>query len=40
MMAYANGYVHCTTRIAIDATSLNNMTFTEEQNKIYYYNCR
>src|SRR5690606_8654365 len=28
-----NGYVHLHTRVAVDAGSLNNQTFTEEQNK-------
>ncbi|WP_368653599.1 DNA-directed RNA polymerase subunit beta' [Ornithinibacillus sp. 4-3] len=32
-MAYQNGYVHLHTRVAIYAGSLNNETFTEEQNK-------
>ena len=32
MMAYQNGYVHLHTRIAIQASSLNNPRFTEEQN--------
>ncbi|AIE58635.1 DNA-directed RNA polymerase subunit beta' [Bacillus methanolicus] len=33
LLAYQNGYVHLHTRIAIHAGSLNNKTFTEEQNK-------
>lgn len=33
LLAYQNGYVHLHTRIAIHAGSLNNPTFTEEQNK-------
>ena len=32
LVAYQNGYVHLHTRIAIKASSLNNPTFTEEQN--------
>ncbi|UAC48271.1 DNA-directed RNA polymerase subunit beta' [Bacillus aquiflavi] len=32
LIAYQNGYVHLHTRIAIHAGSLNNETFTEEQN--------
>src|SRR5699024_7012670 len=32
IMAYHNGYVHLHTRVAIAASSLNNPTFTEEQN--------
>ncbi len=35
MMAYANGYVTLHSRIALDARTLNNMTFTEEQNEKY-----
>ncbi len=35
MMAYANGYVTLHSRIALDARTLNNMTFTEEQNNKY-----
>ncbi|WP_096271383.1 DNA-directed RNA polymerase subunit beta' [Paucisalibacillus globulus] len=31
-IAYQNGYVHLHTRIAVQASSLNNKTFTEEQN--------
>ncbi|MFJ6414852.1 DNA-directed RNA polymerase subunit beta' [Terribacillus saccharophilus] len=31
MLAYQNGYVHLHTRVAVDAGSLNNETFTEEQ---------
>ena len=33
LIAYQNGHVHLHTRIAIKASSLNNPTFTEEQNK-------
>ena len=33
LMAYQNGHVHLHTRVAIQASSLNNETFTEEQNK-------
>src|SRR5699024_12263053 len=33
IMAYQNGYVHLHTRVAISAKSLNNPTFTEEQNE-------
>ncbi|KKB34859.1 DNA-directed RNA polymerase subunit beta' [Bacillus thermotolerans] len=33
LVAYQNGYVHLHTRVAVDAGSLNNQTFTEEQNK-------
>ncbi|WP_243388386.1 DNA-directed RNA polymerase subunit beta' [Bacillus kexueae] len=33
LIAYQNGYVHLHTRVAIQASSLNNETFTEEQNK-------
>ena len=33
MLAYQNGYVHLHTRVAVRASSLNNETFTEEQNK-------
>ncbi|MEW4286480.1 DNA-directed RNA polymerase subunit beta' [Priestia koreensis] len=33
ILAYQNGYVHLHTRVAVDAGSLNNETFTEEQNK-------
>ena len=32
LVAYQNGYVHLHTRIAIQASSLNNQTFTAEQN--------
>ncbi|MFK2826836.1 DNA-directed RNA polymerase subunit beta' [Bacillus sp. B190/17] len=32
MIAYQNGYVHLHTRVAVAASSLNNQTFTEEQN--------
>ncbi|MFP7171509.1 DNA-directed RNA polymerase subunit beta' [Terribacillus sp. 7520-G] len=32
MLAYQNGYVHLHTRVAVDAGSLKNETFTEEQN--------
>ncbi|WP_078382562.1 DNA-directed RNA polymerase subunit beta' [Sutcliffiella halmapala] len=31
LIAYANGYVHLHTRVAVHAGSLNNVTFTEEQ---------
>ncbi|QHS23934.1 DNA-directed RNA polymerase subunit beta' [Virgibacillus sp. MSP4-1] len=34
LMAYRNGYVHLHTRVAVDAGSLNNKTFTEEQNNM------
>src|SRR5690625_8040916 len=30
--AYHNGHVHLHTRVAVQASSLNNQTFTEEQN--------
>ena len=33
LMAYQNGHVHLHSRIAVHAGSLNNETFTEEQNK-------
>ena len=33
LIAYQNGYVHLHTRVAVNAGSLNNQTFTEEQNK-------
>src|SRR5690625_7665491 len=33
LMSYQNGHVHLHTRVAIAASSLNNETFTEEQNK-------
>ncbi|WLR41972.1 DNA-directed RNA polymerase subunit beta' [Bacillus carboniphilus] len=33
LIAYQNGYVHLHSRIAIAASSLQNQTFTEEQNK-------
>lgn len=33
LIAYQNGYVHLHTRIAVHAGSLNNETFTEEQNQ-------
>ncbi|RWZ52129.1 DNA-directed RNA polymerase subunit beta' [Halobacillus fulvus] len=33
LMAYQNGYVHLHTRVAVQANSLNNETFTEEQNQ-------
>lgn len=33
ILAYQNGYAHLHTRVAIQAASLNNQTFTEEQNK-------
>ncbi|WP_067729207.1 DNA-directed RNA polymerase subunit beta' [Oceanobacillus damuensis] len=32
MTAYQNGYVHLHTRVAVQASSLNNKTFSEEQN--------
>ncbi|MCA0985560.1 DNA-directed RNA polymerase subunit beta' [Halobacillus yeomjeoni] len=32
LMAYQNGYVHLHTRVAVQASSLENETFTEEQN--------
>src|SRR5699024_92557 len=32
LMAYQNGYVHLHTRVAIQAKSLNNETFTDKQN--------
>ncbi|WP_312097476.1 DNA-directed RNA polymerase subunit beta' [Niallia sp.] len=32
ILAYQNGYVHLHTRVAVRASSLNNETFTEEQN--------
>src|SRR5699024_4382302 len=35
IMAYQNGHVHMHTRVAVHASGLNNMTFTEEQNKQY-----
>ncbi|MBY6273953.1 MAG: DNA-directed RNA polymerase subunit beta', partial [Bacillaceae bacterium] len=34
LLAYQNGYVHLHSRIAVHAGSLNNPTFTEEQNKM------
>ena len=34
LIAYQNHQVHLHTRIAIKASSLNNKTFTEEQNKM------
>ncbi|AQQ51757.1 DNA-directed RNA polymerase subunit beta' [Planococcus lenghuensis] len=34
MVAYQNGHVHLHSRIAIKASSVNNPTFTEEQNKM------
>jgi len=34
LIAYQNGHVHLHTRIAINAGSLNNQTFTAEQNKM------
>ncbi|WP_338450516.1 DNA-directed RNA polymerase subunit beta' [Niallia oryzisoli] len=34
LLAYQNGYAHLHTRIAVRASSLNNPTFTEEQNKM------
>jgi DNA-directed RNA polymerase subunit beta' len=33
LLAYQNGYVHLHTRVAVRASSLNNETFTEAQNK-------
>lgn len=33
LLAYQNGYVHLHTRIAVRAASLNNPTFTDEQNQ-------
>ncbi|CAN7600076.1 DNA-directed RNA polymerase subunit beta' [Rossellomorea sp. LjRoot5] len=33
ILAYQNGYVHLHTRIAIHASTINNQTFTEKQNK-------
>ena len=33
IMAYQNGYVHLHTRVAVQASGLNNETFTEEQNE-------
>ncbi|MBX9971454.1 DNA-directed RNA polymerase subunit beta' [Cytobacillus firmus] len=33
LLAYQNGYVHLHTRVAVHAGSLNNQTFTDEQNK-------
>ena len=33
LIAYQNGYVHLHTRVAVHARSMNNPTFTEEQNK-------
>ena len=32
LIAYQNGYAHLHTRVAVKASSLNNQTFTEEQN--------
>lgn len=34
LIAYQNGYVHLHTRVAVHAASLNNETFTEEQNNM------
>src|SRR5690606_14590672 len=34
IIAYQNGYVHLHTRVAVHAGSLNNPTFTEEQNNM------
>jgi DNA-directed RNA polymerase subunit beta' len=34
VIAYQNGYVHLHTRVAVHASSLNNPTFTEEQNNM------
>ncbi|MBL2225438.1 hypothetical protein ELJ01_31205, partial [Klebsiella pneumoniae] len=31
ILAYQNGYVHLHTRVAVAASSVNNVTFTEEQ---------
>ncbi len=33
IIAYQNGYVHLHTRVAVNAASLKNQTFTEDQNK-------
>ncbi|RFU68637.1 DNA-directed RNA polymerase subunit beta' [Peribacillus saganii] len=33
LLAYQNGYVHLHSRVAVHASSLNNQTFTEEQNQ-------
>ena len=33
LLAYQNGYVHLHSRVAVQASSVNNETFTEEQNK-------
>ncbi|WP_226585798.1 DNA-directed RNA polymerase subunit beta' [Halobacillus litoralis] len=33
LMAYQNGYAHLHTRVAVQASSLNNETFTEKQNQ-------
>ncbi|WP_019244370.1 MULTISPECIES: DNA-directed RNA polymerase subunit beta' [Bacillus] len=33
LVAYQNGYVHLHTRVAVRASSLKNLTFTEEQNE-------
>ncbi|QAS52684.1 DNA-directed RNA polymerase subunit beta' [Halobacillus litoralis] len=33
LMAYQNGYAHLHTRVAVQASSLNNETFTEKQNR-------
>ncbi|WEG12680.1 DNA-directed RNA polymerase subunit beta' [Pullulanibacillus sp. KACC 23026] len=35
LIAYQNGYVHLHSRIAVPAATLNNLSFTEEQNKQY-----
>ncbi|MGN1400596.1 MAG: DNA-directed RNA polymerase subunit beta' [Bacillus sp. (in: firmicutes)] len=34
LTAYQNGYVHLHSRVAVHASSLNNQTFTEEQNQM------
>lgn len=34
LLAYQNGYVHLHTRVAVQASNLNNKTFTEEQNSL------
>ncbi|MGM0877622.1 MAG: DNA-directed RNA polymerase subunit beta' [Bacillota bacterium] len=34
LLAYQNGYVHLHTRVAVNASSLNKESFTEEQNKM------
>src|SRR5690606_28237598 len=35
LIAYQTGHVHLHTRIAVKASSLNNQTFTEEQNEMF-----